>query len=181
MPLETARLLKQPIHKSDLTVGTLFRIPVGDGQFYTGQIVGFNGPSPYVVIYKKDIKQSDAIPTAAFDRSEACLATETMNVRLLEGEWEILGTAPVKPCDHLPAYRLGADFSGGVVIEDFHGKLRWASTDAEADQLNLNFRSTMSDTAVQRAAEALAGHAKWLPGFNKVLPENIALARDIFG
>ncbi|WP_058234212.1 Imm26 family immunity protein [Devriesea agamarum] len=175
--------MKQRIRRRDLKVGMIFALPVGDGHFYTGQIVEFDLSKPYIVIFPVDLSQDEREVFPAFKRTDVCLATQTMDLLLCDGTWPIIGSAPVDPTDHLPVYKLGADSIGeGVTIEDYYRNKQCASSDAEADQLGINFRSTLSVAGVQNAATALAGFIEktWYPNYDKLLPENIVLARDFF-
>jgi hypothetical protein len=163
--------------------GDVLALPLGDGRVQLGQVVARVRTSPYVVLVDLVVPEADAAThTARVPAAVPVLAAEVSAIRVEDGDWPVVGRAPVDPDRFLPASKVsvpGPDGGRAWIVEDLAGeRRRWATPD---DVERLPLRTSYSPAALEHAARALAGLGEWLDGFDRMRVERILLARDAFG
>ena len=163
--------------------GDVLALPLGDGRVQLGQVVARVRTSPYVVLVDLVVPEAEAATHAArVPAAVPVLAAEVSAIRVEDGDWPVVGRAPVDPDRFLPASKVsvpGPDGGRAWIVEDLAGeRRRWATPD---DVERLPLRTSYSPAALEHAARALAGLGEWLDGFDRMRVERIPLARDAFG
>ena len=83
--------------------------------------------------------------------------SQSMDVKLDNGDWKLVGSAPVSSVIEFPEYKVSTPV--GWIVENHNGvKLRTASKD---DLKELDTRKSFSPAALEYAAKAYWGLTEW--------------------
>nr|WP_255355568.1 Imm26 family immunity protein [Agromyces sp. Soil535] len=161
-------------------LGDVFVVPLDDGKFGVGQVVGTYGKESYffaifdVVI---PLEHANRQAVEAVDRPVLFLAL-SMDAKLYAGHWRVVGQEPVPPEVPLPAYKEAVGSPPNFEVVDYSGTRRRPATAAEAH--TLPNRKVVAPVRVEKALRAHLGLEPWLDAFNELRPEGRATTADLF-
>ncbi|MCF6137761.1 Imm26 family immunity protein [Pseudalkalibacillus berkeleyi] len=149
--------------KFKVSLGDLFTIPVSQELMCVGQVALKGCTSDVYIIFDYIYKQGDSI--SKFSNHPILLMVNTVNIKLEDGEWEIIGNAELPKTLTLPNYL--TETIGGYAVMDSGGRIIRKAT--ETDIKNLSTLKSVAPIIVEDAVQAKFGKAEWYPYLNNLL------------
>jgi Immunity protein 26 len=147
--------------KKGIEAGDIFCFQVSAKGFAYGQVL-ISNILQYIIIYEEILDQISSLNAEA---SPILLSGWTMDAKLRNGDWEIVGRIDPPTAVEFPLYKVG--ISGQMWVTDVRGcTLRLATAEEEA---GLSFQSSHSPGLYEDAFKAHHGLAPWESYFEKLL------------
>jgi hypothetical protein len=147
--------------------GEVFAVPVDDARQALGQVVGeYMSGAFHVVIFDGLFdRSSPPAPDQVID-SPVSLVALSLDAKLLNGDWPVIGRESVDREPPLPLYK--EEVPGGTEVVDWTGTRRRRAAIGEADQFG--YREVVSPALLELAVKAKHGLADWHEAFDALMP-----------
>jgi hypothetical protein len=144
----------------------IFLIPAGPGIVVCGRAVMKLGTNILVAIYMSDTESVDAVDLKALVESPPVFLVETMDLRIRDGSWAMIGNAKPSVEIPIPVYKTQLEFGGDFYVQEIDGTIGKRLTSDEA--ASLRRQKSYSPAAVEQAVRAFRGLDEWLPQFDEM-------------
>ncbi|HEV7349857.1 Imm26 family immunity protein [Telluribacter sp.] len=144
-------------------VGDLFQIPIDSSRVSYGQVAENKRGVLRIITFNKLFQITDNTTIAEIVDSNIVLLTDTMDAKIYNGDWKVVGNAPVKANLPVPKFKFGLDT---VYITDYSGKRRRLATQEET--VNLDFQFSVAPIRVQNAMQAHFDVKEWDADYDKL-------------
>jgi hypothetical protein len=145
-------------------VGEIFMIPIDNNYYSYGQIVTKGATSDCVVIY--DILRQEHPSLDEITSCPIVFFAHTVDVRIVDGLWPVLGNAPVPKNIVFPKYK--TETLDGYMILNHEGDIiKQEATESETEELN--YLDSWSPESIEKAIVAKYGNAKWEPYYDELI------------
>jgi len=143
--------------------GDVFQIPIDEIHISFGQVCENNGGVLRVITFNK-IYSTTIIPQITeIIQSNIVLLTDTMDAKIYNGDWQVVGNAPVITNLPMPKFKFGID---PVYITEYGSKTTRIATPEEAEKLDFQF--SVSPIRVQNAMQAYFKRKEWEADYDKL-------------
>lgn len=164
--------------RSVLAVGDVFLVPLGPDRSAAGQVVARYGDAYYFAVFERSHALSGPPEPADAVRDHVSLLALSLDARVRDGTWTVIGNVPVSGDIRLPVYREAIGSPDQADVVDHTGTLRRRASVAEASALPT--RKIVAPIRLERAARAKAGLEPWQDGYSEFEPANFASGQDAF-
>lgn len=150
--------------------GEVFLVPLGDGTSVAGQVLAkFRRVNYFFATFDVVLGDDAAAPgLQQLTSAPVSLLCLSLDAKLRNGDWPIIGKSPVLVGDLLPAYKVAVNDPWNFQIEDYSGtRTRPASPE---DERLYPFRTVVAPIRLERAAQALKGLREWESEWDELLP-----------
>ena len=139
-----------------ITIGDVFAIPLGNGKYGYGQIVGGGQPKTYVIYDITADKHPDVNDIVS---KKIIFFTHTVDVQIEDGVWHLIGKIEVPENIRFPEYIV--DTPNGYFVTNFEGELLRPANPSEKELLKT--RKSVSPSIIEDAIKAQYGIEEWYP------------------
>ncbi|WP_279304113.1 Imm26 family immunity protein [Microbacterium testaceum] len=151
--------------------GEVFLVPLGDGRSVAGQVLAKFRRVNYFLATFDVVLEGDAVFPSLQQLTTApvSLLCLSLDAKLRNGDWPVIGRSPVSVIDSLPAFKVAVNEPWNFQIEDYSGtRTRPASPE---DERLYPFRTVVAPIRLERAAQALEGLREWDREWDELLPD----------
>lgn len=131
-------------------IGDVFAVPIDEKTYGYGQIVAGGKPKCYVMY---NIRSEEHPDINIITSSRIIFLAHTIDIRIEDGVWEVLGNYPVKQNIVLPEYKV--DTPKGIMVTDYEGKLLRIATKEEEERLYTS--KSHSPVAIEKSIKTWFG------------------------
>ncbi|MET9224794.1 Imm26 family immunity protein [Lentzea sp. NPDC003310] len=149
----------------------MFTVPIDGESFVLGRVVRVLGGNVLIAVYAESLKSVREIDLDVLDRAAPIFLAVTMDLRLIDGQWSLVGEWSPEIELRLPRYKVQAG-DGAFYEQHLDGSMGRSLTAAEAERLP-NY-SSYSPALVEMAVRAHFGHETWRPVFDEIRIEGSA-------
>ena len=159
--------MKKPL---SIHEGTVLAIPVDGREAALAQVVAQYASDGclLIAVFAPSVAKVHEISPSQIEGRELALLSLTFDAKIVNGDWPVIGIAPVRADIPLPAYRVASGHPDNVLIEDFSGSRSRPAEPEELDRVPL--RRMVSPAVLEMATKAFHGSGEWLPGFEGLRP-----------
>jgi hypothetical protein len=146
--------------------GDLLAIPVAGDQVAVAQVIEPLKGNVLVAVHPdlfdaERVKQAESL---ALD--EPVLLAETMDLRIKDGTWPVVGHREVPAGITAPTFKVWVEPPGEFRAEDVHGTVGEPLSPGDAERLRLH--TSYSPALIEHAIRAYHGHGPWLDAFDEL-------------
>jgi hypothetical protein len=162
--------------------GDVYAIPIDERRYALSQVVGVWAKKCYYfavfdIVCYYPIQKSN--PLAISDLSIKFI-TLSFDAKIYHGDWEMVGSFPVRSDIPFPAYKEEVSLQQKTYIVDYTGTRSRLATTGEASLLE--DRIIVAPVSIEKALRASLGMQEWDSDYDELLPENIMLtSNEAFG
>lgn len=155
------------IKRKGIRVGDVFAIPIDNERYSYGQIIAKGYGSDCYVIF--DIVANEHPLLEQIPNNKVVFLTFTLHQKIAEGEWALLGNAPVNGDVRIPEFKVDVIENGVVrcMVSRYDGEiLRYAT---EHDVKSLSTMQSYTPNVLESAVKAKYGIIPWRPYFDELI------------
>jgi len=143
--------------------GDVFQIAIDAERVSFGQVVENKAGVLRVITFNKTFQSTNVPDVGAIVQNDIVLLTDTMDAKIYNGDWKVIGNVPVEVNLPKPKFKFGTD---PLYITEYGGKSKRIATQEEADKLDFQF--SVAPIRVQNAMQAYFGLKEWDVDFDKL-------------
>lgn len=152
-----------------LAIGDAFIVPLDSDPVSYGQVIGtFLDDGYYFALFATAYSRAALPDLPAVTRDRIALVALSFDARIANGDWQVVGSAPLPQDPPLPAYREARGSLDRVDVVDHSGKRRRPATPSEAAALQN--RKLVAPIRLEKAIRALHGLEPWLDAYDDLRP-----------
>jgi hypothetical protein len=138
----------------------VLEIPVTDAGVAPAQILEKLGGNVLLAIFGELVTPGQTIALES-----PIFVAETMDLRIKEGAWPIVGNQDVSPAIPVPEYKVWVEPPGEFRVQGIRGEVGNRALPPEvADRMKRH--KSFSPALIEAALRAFHGNGKWLPAFD---------------
>lgn len=146
--------------------GDVLVVPVGDDNIAVAQIVEKLRGNILLAVFPVLLGVGDVVEVEALKLDDPIFLVETMDLRIKEGVWRVLGNREVSSSIPVPDYKVWVEPPGEYRRQDIHGKVGKAISSEEAAALKL--QKSFSPAVIETALRGLHGFGPWRAAFDEL-------------
>ncbi|HEX8277931.1 MAG TPA: Imm26 family immunity protein [Segetibacter sp.] len=144
-------------------VGDLFQIPIDMSRVSYGQVAENKSGVLRIITFNRIFTIRDNPTIEEILDAEIVLLTDTMDAKIYNGDWKVVGNASVRANLPIPKFKFGLN---PVYITDYGAKRKCVATQEETDKLDFQFSA--APIRIQNAMQAHFGVKEWDADFDKL-------------
>jgi hypothetical protein len=161
-------------------VGDVFTISIDDHQVGIGQVVAKYGKEGYYfAIFDHIYPRSADLDISSALRKPLAFLTLSLDAKLFNGDWVVVGRHSVADDLPLPAYKEARGVEGEFDVVDYSGQHRRKAEGGEPDVLK--YRTTVAPVRLEKALRAKHGIGPWVDAYDRLQPDDLATTAKLFG
>ncbi|MFF8277357.1 hypothetical protein ACF05T_14790 [Streptomyces lateritius] len=146
--------------------GDVLAVPVGDEHVALAQIVEKLSGNILVAVFPELLGAGESVEVATAKLDEPVFLAETMDLRIKEGVWRVLGNREVSPAIPVPGYKVWVEPPGEYRRQDIHGTVGEPISAEEAETLKRH--KSYSPAVIETALRGLHGFGPWRAVFDEL-------------
>lgn len=146
--------------------GDVLVVPVGDENLAVAQIVEKSRGNILLAVFPTLLGVGDAVEVEALKIDDPIFLAETMDLRIKEGVWRVLGNREISSAIPAPDYKVWVEPPGEYRRQDIHGKVGEVTSPEEAATLKL--QKSFSPAVIEAALRGLHGFSLWCAAFDEL-------------
>ncbi|MET9153772.1 hypothetical protein [Streptomyces griseoflavus] len=147
--------------------GDLLVIPVLDQQYSFAQIVeDLPHGNVLLAVFSELVPDGRVREVANLELEEPVFLLETMDLRIKDGTWSIVGNLEVSKCIATPVYKVWVDPPGEFRMQDVRGNVGVPISPERAS--GMKFQKSFSPAVVEAALRGLHGLGPWRSAFEEL-------------
>ncbi|MBT2390612.1 hypothetical protein J7E87_14520 [Streptomyces sp. ISL-1] len=139
---------------------------MGDENIAVAQIVEKSRGNVLLAVFSALLGAGDAVEVEKLKLDDPIFLAETMDLRLKEGVWRVLGNREISSAIPVPAYKVWVEPPGEYRRQDIHGKVGEVISPEEAATLKL--QKSFSPAVIETALRGLHGLGPWRAAFDEL-------------
>jgi hypothetical protein len=162
------------------SVGDVFQIPLPDlKRFAIGQIVAAYGKEVFfLAVFEGDYADGAEVDIDRNVNRPVVLLGLSFPAKISSGSWKVLANVKVRADMPLPAYKEFVGTTQNVVVVDYSGLRRRPALPTEIGILPN--REVVAPVRLERAFNALIGHAEWNGAWDSLIPKPATTSQLMF-
>ena len=137
-----------------------------DGRIALGQVIAPLG-SNFLVAIQQDLTQVDEPDLLAARLESAAIFAETMDFKVREGAWPLLGWREVPFYIRLPEHKVWVEPPGEYRMQSIDGTVGSVAISPEV-ALKMRRQKSYAPAFIEAALQGLHGHRPWLTTFDEI-------------
>jgi hypothetical protein len=159
--------------------GTTMLIPLGNGSAVGAQVIArYHRDGYFVAVFAGEFSLAEPPIPADAVSGETILVGLTFDAKISNGDWPMLGDAPVREDVPLPAYKVAIGHPEKIEIEDYSGTRSRPATTSELG--TVPHRMLVSPMLLELGAKAHYGLAHSLPHLADLVPNEDTSSQRLF-
>ncbi|WP_148217333.1 hypothetical protein [Salinispora tropica] len=147
--------------------GHIFGVPVADGQVALGQVI-VPLASNFLAAIHRDLIRADETDVLAARLDTPVIFAETMDFKIREGVWPILGSRGIPGSIRLPNYTVWVEPPGEYRIQSIDGTVGSSAISAETAG-EMRHQKSYAPAFIEAALQALHGFRPWVSAFDEII------------
>ncbi|MET8394517.1 Imm26 family immunity protein [Streptomyces anthocyanicus] len=146
--------------------GDVLSIPVTDDKTAFAQVVEKLHGNVLLAVFSELVGVDDSRDVEALELDEPIFLLETMDLRITDGIWSVIGNREVSEGISAPEYKVWVNPPGEFRIQDIRGNLGAAISPQRASGMKLH--KSFSPAVVEAALRGFHGFGPWRPAFDEL-------------
>ncbi|MFD7231323.1 hypothetical protein [Streptomyces sp. NPDC059881] len=146
--------------------GDVLVVPVGDENIAVAQIVEKLRGNVLLAVFPELLGAGAAVEVDALKLDDPIFLVETMDLRIKEGTWRVMGNREISPEIPVPGYKVWVEPPGEYRRQDIQGKVGEVISSEEAATLKV--QKSFSPAVVETALRGLHGLGPWRAAFDEL-------------
>ncbi|WP_411148789.1 Imm26 family immunity protein [Streptomyces sp. A30] len=146
--------------------GDVLSVPVTDGKISLAQIVRELRGNVLLAVFPELLDADGSLDAASFELDEPIFLVETMDLRIKDGTWPVVGNREIPEHVPVPEYKVWVEPPGEYRIQDIHGKVGVSISREQASGMKL--QKSFSPPVVEAALRGFHGFGPWRREFDEL-------------
>lgn len=147
--------------------GDVLSVPVTDGKTAVAQVVEKLRGNVLLAVFPQLLDATERRDVDSLDLSEAIFLVETMDQRIKDGAWRVLGNREIAASIQAPTYKVWVEPPGEYREQDVHGRVGPPIPAERAE--GMRRQKSFSPAAVEVALRGLHGLGPWHTAFDELM------------
>jgi hypothetical protein len=146
--------------------GDILSVAVTDGKMSLVQIVRKLRGNVLLAVFPELLDANGALDAASLELDEPIFLVETMDLRIKDGSWPVVGNREVAEHIPVPEYKVWVEPPGEYRIQDIHGNVGVPVSGEQASGMKL--QKSFSPAVVEAALRGFHGVGPWRKEFDEL-------------
>jgi hypothetical protein len=146
--------------------GDILSISVANGKIALAQVVEKLRGNVLLVVFSELLNADESCDVASLELGEPIFLVETMDLRIKDGAWPIVGNRDIPKYVPMPTYKVWVEPPGEYRIQDIHGDLGVSISLEQASRMK--FQKSFSPAVIEAAIRGFHGLSPWRETFDEL-------------
>lgn len=146
--------------------GDVLAVPVVDNKVAAVQVIRVLQSNLFLAVYPSLFHSSNIPNVADLELDEPVFLVETMDLRVKEGVWWVIGNRDASVSVSVPWYKVWVEPPGEYRRQDIHGQVGEVLSAEEAE--SMRYQKSFSPAVVEAALRGLHGFGPWRAAFDEL-------------
>jgi hypothetical protein len=146
--------------------GDVLSIPVTDKKIALAQVVEKLRGNILLAVFSELLDADDSRGVESFELDEPIFLLETMDLRIKDGTWSVMGNREVAKGISVPEFKVWVEPPGEYRVQDIHGNVGVSISPERASGMKL--QKSFSPAVVEAALRGFHGLGPWRQAFDEL-------------
>ncbi|MFE9437475.1 hypothetical protein ACFYO2_00420 [Streptomyces sp. NPDC006602] len=142
----------------------MLSIPVAEGRIALAQVIEKLRGNVLLAVFSELLDADGSCDVASLELDEPIFLAETMDLRIKDNTWPIVGNRDISRSITIPTYKVWVEPPGEYRVQDVHGNVGVAISPERASGMKPH--KSFSPAVIETALRGFHGHGPWRRAFD---------------